>query len=276
MAFPDTVTATRRTNGYSEKALAVYAKDSIAKNITSKNIIVSKGGQIKVFVGALGTVAEYTPGTGVALSQENGAYVTLTNTKEMALNQVIDGYSAKEAPENYKAMAIIGGTKAIAKVADIDLFTSLVAEGTETFAAAIVKTDKTTIVARILKFAEELNVLEAPEEGRHLILSPAMWTVLMQADGFILSTETSQMILDTAYRGMFLGFNIHVTGRLTGANMVGLHEDSAGFIERFTVPVSIIDLNDSTHVGDSKAQGRLVYNYGVVRPLGVLKDISAA
>ena len=85
------VTTARKVEGFSEISEQVLAESSIIRAISRKDIVGTPGTTtVKVYVNDLATIADYVPGTGVAITQDGSSYVTINNLKEKAINEIMD------------------------------------------------------------------------------------------------------------------------------------------------------------------------------------------
>lgn len=261
----------RKESGYTTLAEKVLAERSLAKLVSGAigDGDISEGKALKVYVHGLSTVADYVPGTGVSLTADNSDYVTVNNQKDKAVNEILDGLSLEQAynDADYVSGRLEAAMEAIAEEMDIDYFKILQADGKEGATTLITSAN---VKAQILILKLALDKAKAPNNNRYLIVSPEVENAILGASGIILNTPTGDNILYEGYLGNFLGFKVLRTTRLplnsTGAvQMVAMQARGAVFADGWKKEPALYELNDSTHVGDSKVAARFAYNPGVIR-----------
>lgn len=263
-------TDVRRVEGYSDISEAVLAETSIIQAVSRKDIIGKPGfTTCKVYVNELATIADYVPGTGVAISNDGSSYVTINNLKEKAVNEILDGYSIDTAPADYVTQRLVAALSAGGEQVDTDGFAKMVVDGTEDVAAAGAKPTVSTIYTDILLLKQNLDDEKAPQANRYLVITPEMHNLMLQVDSkIVLDTNRGDRIQTDGWVGRFLGFEIFVTTLLpAGTNIVALHERGFVFGMNWMRDVLLQSLDGSgTYIGDSAVQGRWAYISGAVRP----------
>jgi len=263
-------TDARRIEGYSDISEQVLAQASIIRQVSRKDITGTPGTTtVKVYVNELATIADYVPGTGVAISADGSAYVTINNLKEKAVNEILDGFTVATAPADLVASRLVAAMAAGGEQIDTDGFVKMVADGTEVVAAAGLKPTVSTIYTDILTLKQALDDAKAPQANRSLILTPEMYNFILNTDSkLVLDTARGDQIQTDAFVGRLLGFNVFVTTLLpAGTNIIATHDRGFVFGMAFMRDVMLQSLDGSgTFIGDSAVQGRWAYVTGAVRP----------
>lgn len=273
-------TGARKIAGYSEISEQVAAQSSIFLQVTNQEGLVNADATtMKVYVNALGAIQDYVPGTGVSVSNDGSAYVTVSNSVENALNEIIDGYTVETAPADLVVSRMEAGMAARGEKNDTLVFAGMESEGTELVAAAGAKPVVATIYASILAIKAALDAAKAPKTGRKLILTPEMENLLLNVDSkVVLDTSRGDGIQTEGFVGRLLGFDIFSTVLLpAGTNMIGLQLRGYAAKEVFKIEPRIQDLDGSGQfIGDSAVQDRVAFLYGVIRPTFIQVNNGAA
>ncbi len=259
----------RKITGYSDISEQVLFQESIIRSISNLDVQGSPGTTaVSVFVNVLATVATYTPGTGVSKTQDTSAYVVLANLKEIAVNELLDGFTVETAPADIIASRFAGAVGGIAESIDTVTLTALEAGGTELVAAAAAKPVDTTIYASILALKKALDDAKAPRTGRSLVIDTAMEALMLDVDSkLVLNTDRGDRILMDGWIGRVAGFDVFGTTLLpSGTNMIGMQKRGFAFKDNWKIEPRLQSLDGSgTFIGDSAIQARYAYNYGAVR-----------
>lgn len=120
--------------GYSQVGAEALAQESIIRNISFNDGTLPQGAvSAKVFVHGLSTIQSYVAGTGVTPTTDGSDYVTVSNLKDEAINEMFDGLSveAAYASGDYVAKRYDAAIKARAEQDDTTGFTKMIADGTE-------------------------------------------------------------------------------------------------------------------------------------------------
>jgi len=122
----------RKVTGYSDISEQVLHEQSIIRAVSNLDVQGSPGTTaVSVFVNALATVGTYTPGTGATKTADSSAYVTLANLVEIAVNEVLDGFTAETAPADIVASRFAGAVGGIAESVDTAALVLMEAGGTD-------------------------------------------------------------------------------------------------------------------------------------------------
>ena len=262
-------TGARKITGYSDISEQVLFQESIIRSVARMDVMGTPGTTaVSVYVNALATVATYVPGTGVAKTNDSSAYVVLANLKEIAVNELLDGYTIETAPADLVASRFMGAVGGLAESVDTTVLAAVVSGGTEDVAAAGAKPIDTTIYADVLLLKKNLDTAKAPRTGRSLIITPDMEALMLDVDSkLILNTDRGDRILMDGWIGRVAGFDVYGTTLLpTGTNLVAMQQRGFAYKDNWKIEPRLQSLDGSgTFIGDSAIQGRLAYNYGAVR-----------
>lgn len=262
-------TGARKITGYSDISEQVLYQESIIQNVARTDVMGTPGTTaVSVYVNALATVATYTPGTGVSKTNDSSAYVVLSNLKEIAVNELLDGYTIETAPADLVASRFEGAVGALAESVDTTTLAALEDGGTELVAAAAAKPIDTTIYASILNLKKALDNAKAPRRNRSLIVEPDMEALMLDVDSkLVLNTDRGDRILMDGWIGRVAGFDVYSTTLLpSGTNLIAMQERGFAFKYNWKIEPRLQSLDGSgTFIGDSAIQARFAYNYGVIR-----------
>ena len=262
-------TGARKITGYSDISEQVLYQTSIIRNVARTDVMGTPGTTaVSVYVNALATVATYVPGTGVSKTNDSSAYVVLSNLKEIAVNELLDGYTIETAPADLVASRFEGAVGALAESVDTVALAALESGGTELVAAAGAKPIDTTIYADVLALKKALDKAKAPRMNRSLIIDPDMEALMLDVDSkLVLNTDRGDRILQDGWIGRVAGFDVYSTTLLpTGTNIIAMQQRGFAYKDNWKIEPRLQSLDGSgTFIGDSAIQGRLAYNYGAIR-----------
>ena len=259
----------RKITGYSDISEQVLYEQSIIRNVANMDVMGTPGTTaVSVFVNVLATVATYTPGTGVSKTQDTSAYVVLNNLKEIAVNEILDGYTVETAPADLIASRFEAAVGGLAESVDTVTLTALEDGGTELVAAAGLIPTAANIYGKILALKEALDNAKAPRMNRSLILDPTREALLLDTSSkLVLNTDRGDRILMDGWIGRVAGFDVYSTTLVPAAtNMIAMQKRGFAYKDAWKIEPRLQSLDGSgTFIGDSAIQGRMAYNYGVVR-----------
>ena len=262
-------TGARKITGYSDISEQVLFQESIIRSVSNLEVQGTPGTTaVSVYVNALATVATYVPGTGVSKTNDGSAYVVLANLTEIAVNELIDGYTIETAPADLVASRFMGAVGGLAESVDTTTLADIVTNGTELVAAGDAKPVDTTIYADILALKKALDTAKAPRTGRSLIITPEMEALMLDVDSkLVLNTDRGDRILMDGWIGRVAGFDVYGTTLLPeGTNLVAMQKRGFAYKDNWKIEPRLQSLDGSGQfIGDSAIQGRMAYNYGVVR-----------
>ena len=266
----------RKVTGYSDISEGVLYEQSIIRNVSNLDVQGSPGTTaVSVFVNVLATVASYVPGTGVSKTQDTSAYVVLANLKEIAVNEILDGYTVETAPADIIASRFEGAVGGIAESIDTVTLADLVTNGTSLVAAGGATPTAALMYTKVLALKEALDNAKAPRMNRSLIMDPTREALLLDtASKLILNTDRGDRILMDGWIGRVAGFDVYSTTLIPAANnMIAMQKRGFAFKDNWKIEPRLQSLDGSgVFIGDSAIQARYAYNYGVVRATLIQTD----
>jgi len=261
----------RQVVGFSQISEKVLGQASIIRSVANLEVEGTVGFEtVKVYVNDLSTIGDYVPGTGLSISNDGSNYVDINNTKEKAINELLDGYTVETAPADLVASRLEAALVRMGEQMDTDALLQMATSGTQAVAAGGDKPTVATIYADILNLKKALDNAKAPREGRFLIVTPEMENLLLNTDSkVVLNTVRGDSIIADGFIGRVAGFDVFSTVLLpSGTNMIAGQKRGFAFKEGWKIPPRRQNLDGSGQfIGDSAVQGRIAYVYGAVRPL---------
>ena len=216
------------------------------------------------------SVRDYNKTSGLALEGGTTTYLSLQLNKDVAVNELIDGFEAQAVPDNIVADRIESAGYSLGLKIDKDSLTCLETGGTK-FGTTTV-TDKTNAYDLFMKARTQLSKNGVPKDNRFAIVSPEVLEVLMQDSSFIKEGDLSQELVMQGVVGRVGGFNVFESCNMGATTEVIFgHSDYCHRVEEWSVPVKVQDLGASgTFIGASAVQGRKVYGVLVSKQKAVL------
>lgn len=223
-----------------------------------------KAGAVKIPVRSTEiTVSDYDKAAGVSATMGATTYQTLTITKDVAINEIIDGYDAAAVPDGLVAERLDSGSYVMAMAEDNDGATVLLSEGSKVNETTI---DKTNIYEKIVDLRTAMSKSNIPNDNRRfLLVLPEYMSLVLKSAEFIAASNLGDSVKEDGVVGRIAGFNV-IEWNDTTANlaMVAGHPDYATRCEEFVVPVKLQNLNGSgKYIGASAVQGRIAYGHKV-------------
>ena len=238
-----------------------------------------KAGAVKIPTRAEITASDYSKSTGLAGTQKDTTYVTMTIDNDVAVNEIIDGYDAAAVPDGIIAERLDSAGYALAK--DMDTKCIAILENGGTVMSSKTATTKSNIFSTILDADQALTEANVPLDDRYLIVSPAVKALLMKSDEFIKASDLGQSFLVTGAIGQIDGFNVYVSnnmmkdnttvvgGKKTTTEFIAGHPMCATRAMEFSVPVQLRNLGGN-YIGASQVVGRQVWGGKVTHAVGIV------
>lgn len=238
-----------------------------------------KAGAVKIPTRAEITASNYSKSAGLAGTQKDTTYVTMTIDNDVAVNEIIDGYDAKAVPDGIVAERLDSAGYALAK--DMDTKCIAILENGGTVMSSKTATTKSNIFSTILDADQALTEANVPLDSRYLIVSPAVKALLMKSDEFIKASDIGQTFLVTGAIGEIDGFKVYVSnnmmkdnatiasGKKTTTEFIAGHPMCATRAMEFSVPVQLRDLKGN-FIGASQVVGRQVWGGKVTHEAGIV------
>lgn len=214
-------------------------------------------------------VSDYDKANGISASAGATSYVTMTISKDKAVNEIIDGYDAQAVPDDLVADRLDSAGYSIAAAEDTEGATVLVAGSTVKNVASLTKDN---IYNTIVDLRTAMSKANIPNDGkRYLLVVPDVLALILKAPEFIKASDLGDAVVQTGAIGKIAGFLV-IEWNDTTANlsMIAGHPKFATRVREFAVPVHIQDLNGSgKYIGASAVQGREVFDHKVLRSAAI-------
>ena len=123
-----------------------------------------KAGAVKIPTRAEITASNYSKSAGLAGTQKDTTYVTMTIDNDVAVNEIIDGYDAAAVPDGIIAERLDSAGYALAK--DMDTKCIAILENGGTVMSSKTATTKSNIFSTILDADQALTEANVPLDGR--------------------------------------------------------------------------------------------------------------
>ena len=191
----------------------------------------------------------------------DGSAVSAGSLVAGTLYQVLVANTAGDATD-------VGCAAATAVVGEV--FVCLADVGTSETALSVkaVTPTSTNIKSVVIGMEKALNDAKAPIEGRYLIVNSA--TAALFEGALVLNTQFGDTIQSNGFKsiGFAYGFNILLSLYLPKTvNMIALHQDAFGGNFEEIEPIELIEVpRGQGTIGAWSIDGRIAYNYGVLRP----------
>ncbi len=271
-------------------AIKASSYAELAARILEESLVLPKLGvrefqnptdSFKVWVAGDEAMVDYVPGTPATATDPAGAYVEINNPKDKAIYKVIDKNQLRKVynPVDHVDQLVIKALQAASVQVDKDILTLLATSGTQAFAAGTDLPDTGALVkTRIVALEQAMNEAKAPIDGRYLLVSPSMASLIEQAA--VLQTAFGDAIQVGGFKtiGAFAGFTVLLSLYLpAGTNMIAVHSDAFGGNYEQIEPIELIEVpRGNGTIGAWAVDGRMAYNFGILRPTLVQVDKSAA
>lgn len=258
---------------YSDMVAAKARKLAVLKTgvvFNSKYEGSPKAGAVKIPVrGAEITVSDYDKANGVTATTGATTYETLTITKDVAINEIIDGYDEKAVPDGLVAERLDSGAYVMAMAEDNDGATVLLAEGSVVNETTI---DKTNVYEKIVDLRTAMSKDNIPNDNRRFLLAkPDIMSLILKSAEFISASNLGDNVKEDGVVGRIAGFKvIEWNDDTANLAMTAGHPDYATRCREFVVPVKVQNLDGSgKYIGAVAVQGRSAYGHKVTNPKAI-------
>lgn len=215
------------------------------------------------------TVSDYDKANGVSATSGSTAYITLTISKDKAVNEIIDGYDAEGVPDDLIADRLDSAGYSLAAQVDTDGASALLSDGTVTNLGSLTTAN---IYSAIVDIRTAMTKAKVPNDGRrYLLVTPDTMAILLKCPEFISASSLGDDVKVNGVIGKIAGFLVKEWNDST-ANlaMIAGHPRFATRVLEWDVPVHIQDLSGSgKYIGACAVQGRSVYDHKVLRSSAV-------
>ena len=240
-------------------------------------------GGVKIRKSGAATVVDYDKTNGVALTEGASQWITISDFKDKAVNEVIDGFNAAAVPDGLVADRLDEAGYGMALVLDTDGAATLVDEGTTLDDTTALT--KANVYSKIVDMRTALTKAGVPNDGqRYILVSPDVMAYILKSDEFTPASTLGDVVKGTGIVGTIGGFNVIESANL-GTVTVGEEQEAttktvefvaghpgyATRVNEWAVPVHVQDLSGSgKYIGASAVQGRKVYAHKVTNPACIL------
>ena len=229
-----------------------------------------KAGAVEIPVRSLDvSVRDYNIETGVAMQQSATSYKRVLVDQEKAINELLDGWEAATVPDNLIAQRLESGSYGMGRAQELHAIGVLEDGGTQSPELAAL-TDETAYES-ILKDIARIKKLGVDKDELIVVVSDDTETMLLLDKRY--ANTASQLAAEMIREG--------ITGKINGVPVIvssNLRDDHfvteymvfgrswAQTVEDWKIAPAINDIRNSTHIGASALQGRMVYKDVLLDP----------
>ena len=224
-------------------------------------------------------VNSYNKTSGSALTHGSTVYLNIPISKDIAVNELIDGYDAAGVPDNLVADRIDSAGYSLGLTIDTESLALLAGADTATYAStdprygkkasAATMSDSDSAFDKCVDARTAQSKVFVPSVGRYVLVSPEFYAMILKdKDNFVKKGDLSQKLVETGAVGEIAGYAVYETPNMpAGVLAIFGHPDYATRIDEFKVPVKVQDLAGSaTFIGACAVQGRMVYEHCITKP----------
>ena len=254
--------------------------DYLRANLWSENIINNKyegdpkAGLVKIPQRTEANVRDYVRATGIAPDQSTTDYADLFINFDKAVNEVLDGYEIDALPDNVVADRLESAAYSLMNQIDIDRFADMVSAakgGTESTNTTQLTASNAS--ATVLGEIEELDNAKVPQQDRWMVVTPAVYTQLLQDTNFILASDLGQDMKVKGQVGEYYGLTVYKSVNMptttAGGNTLEFiigHKQNNHSVKEWKIEPKAVNLDgDANYVGAIAIKGRYVYGNLVSR-----------
>lgn len=214
---------------------------------------------------------DYDKANGIQPGTGSTTYENFPITRDIAVNEIIDGYDAEAVPDNLVADRLDSAGYVLAARLDTDGASTLIAQGTQ-----ISRTASTvdTVYDGIVDLRTRLTKANIPSKDnrRYLLVTPDFYALLLKDDHFVGASDLGDEVKQSGAVGRIAGFNVYEWNDSTaGLACIAGHPKYATRAKEFASNPHIVDLDgDAAYISASAVKGRMVYDHKVLRKAGVL------
>jgi hypothetical protein len=255
---------------YAQTIVKLLRRRNIIRNLAGRDYEgTPQAGAVKIPVRDTEVgVSNYDIVTGASLATSATTYLQVLVDKNIAVNELIDGYEAAAVPDNLIAQRLDSAAFQLASNAEAAFVAEIVDNGTdETSTTAL--TDETVYDA-ISASVGELLKLGIEVETIKIVISTDTETKLLTDVKY--TNTASQVGSDRVMAGvisMIRGAEVYRSNKMGAAvEYMVFSTDYAQAGDEWIVPPVVNDLRDGVHIGASALQGRWVYFNKLTRAVG--------
>lgn len=214
---------------------------------------------------------DYDKAKGIAPGTGSTTYENFPITRDVAVNEIIDGYDAETVPDNLVADRLDSAGYVLAARLDSDGASTLIAQGTQINRAA---STTSTVYEGIVDLRTRLTKANIPSKDnrRYLLVTPDFYALLLKDDHFVGASNLGDSVKQSGAVGRIAGFNVYEWNDSTaGLACIAGHPKFATRANEFSSHPHLVDLEgDANYINASAVKGRMVYDHKVLRKAGVL------
>lgn len=227
-----------------------------------------KAGKVKVPVRDTEvTVNTYSKTDGATATHGDTSYLDVSIDKDIAVNEIIDGYDAAAVPDNLVADRLDSAAYSLALQIEKDATTALESAATQYDDTTALTKDN--IYEKVVGVRTKMSKANVPNDGRRfLLVTPDTFALLLTSPEFIKASDLGDAVVQTGAVGRIAGFNVYEDNTLTEATteFIAGHPDWCTRVNEWAVAVHLQDLGGSgKYIGASAVQGRRIYAHKVTK-----------
>ena len=218
------------------------------------------------------TVTSYNKQSGATKSYASGSFITLTISKDKAVNEIIDGFEADAVPDNIVADRLDSAGYSLAMQINEDGTAELLDKATVIGQASA--TSKSNIYDRLVDAKTKLTKNKVPATGRFALVNPDTMNLVLKSSEFTAASSLGDEVKQSGAVGRIAGFLVFEDATLPDhANFICGHPNWCCRVEEWQKDVHVQDLGGSgTYIGASAVQGRKIYDHLVTKSAAVVMD----
>jgi len=213
----------------------------------------------------------YDKAAGIEPGVGSTEYENFTITKDVAVNEIIDGYDAELVPDNLVADRLDSAGYSLAVRMDTDASSCLIAQGTQITKAA---STPATVYDDIVDLRTRMTKANVPSKDnrRYLLATPDFYAKILKDDHFVGASNLGDTVKQSGCVGRIAGFNVYEWNDETaGLECIAGHPKFATRAKEFSSAPHIVSLEgDSKYVNCSAVKGRMAYDHKVLRKQAIL------
>ena len=257
---------------WSKKLLRIFDKTVVMAKLVNTDYegdIKTAGDVVHIRTFGDVTISDYTRDMTISFQSLTDPMVDLTIDQQKYFAFKVDDMDKAQADINILEGYAQRGAVAIRDVVD----SRLLGHFADVDSGNVIGTDLSPITLTssniynyITQMGETLDEDDAPQEDRHLVLSPKFKTLLLQSAEFTRATSLGDQIVQNGYIGNVGGFNVHVSTNLAAVsgvvNLMGFTKDYIAFASQ----VSKVETIRPYDMFADAVKGLYLYGSKVVKP----------
>lgn len=218
------------------------------------------------------TVVSYNKQNGAAKSYANGSFITLTISKDKAVNEIIDGYDADAVPDNIVADRLDSAGYSLAMQINEDSTKELLDKAT--VLGQTTATSKSNVYDRLVDIKTAMTKAKVPASGRFALVNPDTMNLVLKSAEFTAASSLGDEVKQSGAVGRIAGFLVFEDATLPDhANIICGHPNWCCRVEEWQKDVHVQSLDGSgSYIGASAVQGRKIYDHLVTKSAAVVMD----